>query len=77
MKSVGILALSAPLAEGVNFLGNNQFEIDKFWKHGQKKDANDGFWKFCPKIDVVQNIDMERYMGTWYELYRANDQIYE
>ena len=33
--------------------------------------AVSSIWKSCPKTNVQQNFDKERYLGTWYELHRA------
>ena len=34
-------------------------------------------WKSCPKTQILQNFDKERYLGTWYELHRAKKQAFE
>ena len=49
--------------------------VDGLMKGFESKDGD--IWKTCPKTDIAQNFDQEKYLGTWYELHRAKVQSQE
>ena len=67
-------------SQGFNLFGDNQFRIDDFLKHGFSTDGgsdDNSLWKTCPAIHVVEDFDVDRYTGTWYEMFRGSDSIFE
>ena len=74
MKSTTLAILGAASLSSANA---NDMIFDKVQEASEQFLGPSGsLWKTCPKTTVVSDFDLNRYLGTWYELARQknNDQ---
>lgn len=79
MKSAASIVAAAALVTGTE--ASNEFlndVVESSIELAAKNGLTSGsIWKSCPKTQVVQDFDVEKYLGTWYELHRAYEQNQE